>query len=135
PAAEDVLDALAHEPAQLVGVEPVLAGSPGPGRDVAEQRVHELADVRLDLAVGQVRADQANAAVDVVADAAGGDHATLVRVGGGDAADAEAVPPVDVRHGQAGVLDAGQEGDVGHLVGGLVLAELFDQPLAGEDPA
>ena len=55
------------------------------------------------------------------------------RIGGRHAADAEAVAPVDVGHGQAGHLDARQKGDVGHLFRRLVVADLLDQPLVGED--
>ena len=72
---------------------------------VAEQILDQRAQMRLDLAVEEVDAHQADAAVDVVADAAGRNDAAFVRIGGADAADAEAVAPVDVRHGQAG--DAG----------------------------
>ena len=41
---------------------------------------------------------------------------------------------MDVGHGQAGHLNAGEEGDVGHLLGGLVVADLLDQAVVGEDP-
>ena len=41
---------------------------------------------------------------------------------------------MDVGHGQAGHLNAGQKGDVGHLLRGLIAANLLDQPLVGKDP-
>ena len=85
--------------------------------------------------VHEVGAHQPHAAVDVVADAARRNHAPFGRIGGRHAADAEAVAPVDVGHGEAGHLDARQEGDVGHLLGGLIGANLLDQPLVGEDAA
>ena len=89
---------------------------------------------RLDLVQRQVRAHQPHAAIDVVADAAGRDHAPFGRIGRADAADAEAVAPMDVGHGEAGHLDARQKGHVGHLLRGLIVANLLDQPLVGEDP-
>ena len=83
--------------------------------------------MRLDFTIEEVRLHQADAAIDVVADAAGGNDAALVGIGGADAADAEAIAPVDVGHGQAGVLDAGQERDIGDLLGGLIVLELLQQ--------
>ena len=49
-------------------------------------------------------------------DPAGRDHPAGLDVGGGDAADREAVPPVHVRHGVGGADDAGQGGHVRHLL-------------------
>ena len=40
---------------------------------------------------------------------------------------------MNVRHGEAGMLDARQEGDVGDLLGRLIFTDLLDQLLAGED--
>ena len=80
--------------------------------------------------IEEVRPHEADAAVDVVADAAGRDDAALGRVGRRDAADAEAVAPVDVRHRQAGALDAGQHRDVRDLVGGLILADRCSSSLS-----
>ena len=72
------------------------------------------------------RPHQPHAAVDVEADAARRDH-TVGLVHGRDAADGEPVAPVDVRHGDAGVDDAGQRGDVGHLLQRLLVARLLEQ--------
>src|SRR5262249_9980333 len=91
------------------------------------------AEVRLDVAVEEVGADEADAAVDVVADAAGRDDAAFVRIGGADAADAEAVTPVDVRHGETRLLNARQKRDVGDLLGRLVRFDAFDELFVGED--
>src|SRR6185312_5897350 len=41
----------------------------------------------------------------------------------------------DVRHGEAGHLDARQRGHVRHLLGTLVLLDLLDQGVVGEDDA
>src|SRR5262249_33805313 len=76
---------------------------------------------------------QAHAAVDVVADTAGRNDTSLVRVSGADSADREPVAPVNVGHRQAGNLDAGEEGNVGDLVGGLVTLYLLDHLVAGID--
>ena len=95
----------------------------------------EFLDARLDVGGRQVRPDEADAAVDVVADAAGRDDAALRRVGGRHAADRKPVAPVDVGHGQAGPLDAGERGHVGHLLGGVVVADLLDQRGVGVDDA
>src|SRR5262249_26340927 len=103
------------------------------GRNLTKQFLDQGAQRALDVAIAEVRAHQPDAAVDVVTDSAGRNDAALVRVGGADAADAEAVAPVDVRHGQAGVLDTRQKCNVGHLVRRLVLANLLQQALVGED--
>ena len=81
----------------------------------------------------EVRPHQADAAIDVVADPAGRNHAPFGRIGRAHAADAEAVSPMDIGHGEAGHLDARQRGHVGHLLGRLVVANLLDQPFVGED--
>src|SRR5262249_32481886 len=47
--------------------------------------------------------------------------------------DAEAVAPVNVRHRQAGMLNARQEGDVGDLLGRLIGADQLDEFFTGED--
>src|SRR5262249_40912726 len=107
---------LREQPLQLLLVELVASRFADTGRHLAEQLFHERPQPRLDILVVEVRANEPNAAVDVVADAARRDDATLVRIGRTDAADAEAVAPVDVRHRQAGVLDPRQEGDIRDLV-------------------
>ena len=89
--------------------------------------------MRLHILVIEIGAHEPNAAVDVVAYSARRDHSAFIGIGGTHAADAEAIAPVDVGHGQAGVLDAGQKGDVGDLLRRLVLFELGHQRFAGED--
>ncbi len=59
----------------------------------------------------------------------------FVGIGRADAADAEAVAPVNVGHRQAGVLNAGQEGDVGDLLRRLVLLDQRHQLFVGVDQA
>ena len=127
--------AFGQQAAEFLAVEQIRAARAHAGRNAAEERVHQLADPRLTSATREIGAHQPHAAVDVVADAAGRDHAAFGRIGGRDAADAEAVAPVDVGHGQAGHLNARQKGHVGHLLGRLVGADLLDQPLVGEDAA
>src|SRR5262249_20217200 len=52
-----------------------------------------------------------------------------------DPADREAVAPVHVGHRDRGAHDPGQAGDVGDLLGGLVLPDRFHAPLVGVDDA
>ena len=87
------------------------------------------AEPRLNLLVHEVGAHQPDAAVDVVADAARRNDAAFGRIGGRNAADAEAVSPVDVGHGEAGHLNARQKRHVGHLLRRLIAANLLEQTL------
>jgi hypothetical protein len=91
------------------------AARPHPRGDGPEQRVHQLAQARADLILGQGRPDQPHAAVDVEADAPRRDDAG-VGPEGGHSADREAVAPVAVGHAEGGADDAGQAGDVGDLL-------------------
>ena len=91
--------------------------------------------MRLNVPIRKIGPDQPDAAVDVVTHPAGRNDPAFIRIGRADSADAEAVAPVDIRHGQAGVLNTGQKGDIGHLVGGLVLLELVEQALVGVNQA
>ena len=109
-----------------------LPPRPTPVGNVGEQFVDQRFQMRLHFGQLQIRAHHAHAAVDVVAHAAGRDHAPFVRIGRANAADAEAVAPVNIGHGQAGHLNAGQRGDVGHLLAGLVVADLLDQHVVGD---
>ena len=134
PAARDqIRRPFGQQTAQLLAAEQVRPARAHAGRNAAEEGVHQLVQPRLNVLVGEVGAHQPHAAVDVVADPARRNHAALGRIGGRHAADAEAVAPVDVGHGQAGHLDARQKGHVGHLFRRLVGANLLDQPLVGED--
>ena len=125
----------AHQLPQFFGAEPVLSAAADAGRHVAEEFLHERLELRLDVVVVQVRADQADTAIDVVADATRGDDAAFFGVGRTHAADREPVAPVDVGHGQTGDLDAGERGHVGHLFGGLIAADQVDQFPAGVNQA
>src|SRR6266511_2366035 len=82
------------------------------GGDRVEARAH-------DLFLEACRHD-ADAAVDVVADSARGDGAVL-RVDRRDAADREAVSPVDVRHREGEAEDAGEVRDVRDLLEGRIV--------------
>ncbi len=113
-------------------IAPRLAGA---GRNLPEKCFDQCAQVRLHLAIAEVGAHKAHAAVDVVADAARGDDAPFIWIGGANAADRKAVAPVDVRHRQAGMLNTRQESDVRDLLGRLVLLELCQERLAGENEA
>ena len=124
-----------HELDQLPTRELDPPAAPDAAGHLGEQLVDELFDTRLDIIEREVGADQAYAAVNIVTHTAGRDHAALVRVGRRHAADAEAVAPVNVRHGQRVPDDAGQRGDVGDLLGRLVLLDGIDQPLVGVNQA
>ena len=113
-------------------ITPALADA---GGDIAEELVDQRPDPILDVGPLKARAQESNAAIDVISDAARGDHAPFFRVGGGHAADAEAVAPVDVGHGQAGLLDSRQGCHVDDLLGPLVVLDLLDQLVVGEDDA
>ena len=78
---------------------------------------------------------QTHAAVDVISDTAGRDDAAFLGVSGSHAANTEAVTPVDIGHGQAGLLDAGQGRHIDNLLRPLVVLDLLDQPVIGEDDA
>src|SRR5581483_2832140 len=102
--------------------------------NLVEERVHQGAQVPAHVLLLEVGLDEPHAAVDVEAHAARGEHA-LVRVEGRDAADGEAVPPVDVGHRHAAAHDAGERRDVGHLLEGVVLLHVREERVAGEDAA
>ena len=114
------------EPLELALPEPQRAVRPGALRDAAHQLVHERLEPRPHVLEPEARAQQPHAAVDVVAHAAGRDHAVRL-VHGRDAADGEPVAPVDVRHRDARVHDAGQGGHVGDLLQSLLMAGLLEQ--------
>ena len=109
------------------GIAPVR---PDAGGDRLEERVGDALEVRRQLVRLEPGAQQPDAAVDVVADAARGDG-PLVGVDGRDAADREPVAPVDVGHRERMADDAGQMGDVRHLLQRGVVAQHGHQLLAG----
>src|SRR5260221_11670143 len=97
------------------------------GRDLPKKLFDQRPELHLHVAVEEVRAHEADGAVDVVADAPGRDYAAFLRIGGADTADANAVAPVNIRHCQAGELDTRQVRDVGDLVRRLVRLELLEK--------
>src|SRR5262249_11372019 len=66
-AADQVARALGHELPQLLLVELVAARAAGAGGDVAEEIIYQRADLRFDLAEGEIGSDQTYPAVDIVA--------------------------------------------------------------------
>ena len=111
---------------------PALADA---GGNITEELIDQRPDPILDVAPFEAGAQEPHAAVDVIADAAGRDDAAFLGVGGSHSADAKAVAPVDVGHGQAGLLNAGQGRHVGDLLGTLIVLDLLDQLVVGEDDA
>jgi len=103
---DDVRRAVFHQLHQLRFVEQVTAALAHPRGDVAEELIHQWPDSILGFAPLEIGPQQPDAAVDVVTAPSGRDDAPFLRVGGGDSTDAESVAPVDVGHGQAGLLDA-----------------------------
>jgi len=93
--------------------------------------VYERFLATAELPSGQRQGEQPDAAVDVVADPAGRDHA-VGQLRRGHGADGEAVALVDVRHRDRGLDDAGQGGDVLELCERVVAADRLEQPGVGE---
>ena len=124
-------EAFVHRPASAIfenlfkhgaGELEILAPGTHPRRDVVEQGIDQVIHAAGHLLPLQLGAEQAYAAIDVVADAAGRDDA-VYRVKGRHAADGEAVAPMDVGHGHGGPHDSRQGGDVGHLLEALILLD------------
>jgi hypothetical protein len=96
--------------------------------------MHEaLAPVAEELVIAERQREQPHAAVDVVADAAGGDH-PISGIRGRHATDGKAVPLMDVGHGKRGVDDAGQRGHVCQQLERAVLLDRSEQLGVGEHP-
>ena len=111
--------ALAHHFGHLLVVQLELAAAADTVGAVALQLRRQLVEVGSDLLAAEARAQQAHATVDVVADAAGGDDPVRC-LRGDDAADGEAVPLVDVGHGQSVADDARQRCAIDQLIETLV---------------
>ena len=86
----------------------------GADRYAPRELVHQRLAAATELVEGDGQRQQPHAAVDVVADPAGRNHA--VSDGGGGHSHRESVALVDVRHGQRRIDDAGQRGHVGQLL-------------------
>ena len=114
-----------------------MAGSdgslPDPAGDAAVEVGHDRVPVAVEVWFGQVGGDQAHPATDVEADPTRRDHAATFDGGGRHPADREPIAPVDVGHGEGGLDDARQVGDVRHLGRRLVLADHLHQGIGGED--
>ncbi len=133
PPADRPLDALHDRVIQLLGREPQLAPHAHAARDELEDALDQLPGLGLDLLVREVRAHQADAAVDVVSHAARGDYA-LVGVEGCDPTDGETVPLMAIRECDAVLLYPGKLGDVDPLVQGLLPLHHGEEGLVRIDP-
>jgi len=98
------------------GFEANGAGAAHARRDAGIQGFRQLPLHRDDVGAVQSRMQAAHSAGDVEADAARGNHAALIGIESGDAADRKAVSPVRIRHGIGGPDDAGEPGDVDRLL-------------------
>ena len=124
------LDENAVEPAS---VELELAVPSRARGDGARELVHERLDPVSELVRVERKREQSHAAVDVVADAAGGDHAVreLRRC---HASDREAVPLVDVGHRERRVDDPRERRDVLELLQRPVAADRVEEHVVREHP-
>jgi len=114
--------------------EPQRAGAAESRRDALVERVGELALHAAQLFGFEAGEKRAHAAGNVEADATRGDHAAVIGIERGDAADRKAVAPVRVGHRERRLDDARQRGDVGNLLGDLIVHRA-DQCLVGVDHA
>ena len=114
-------------------------GAPVPGTDagrhVPHDLVHQALEARPQLVCRDLGAEEPDAAVDVVADAPRAHDPALIRVERRDAADREAVTPVNVRHADGPANDARQARDVRHLPNRLVAPDVLHQPPVRVDEA
>src|SRR5207248_684634 len=118
---------------QLFPVKMVFARLADARGNTSKQFIDKLAEVGLDVAVEEIRAHETDATIDVVADATGRNDPAFLWIRGANTTDAETIAPMNIGHGQAGMLNARQESDVGDLLQSLVLAKLFHQPFAAEN--
>ena len=126
------LGALFDNLAKFAAGDPDKTLAADPGRHPLEQPVDQLVEVRLDLLIVQVGGHQPHAAVDVETDAARRDDPGL-GIHGRHAADGKTVAPMPVRHAVGVFDDAGQGGDVGHLVEDPFV-HLGEQVFRGNNP-
>jgi len=99
-----------------------IAGGPHTRGNAPVQGGGEILDAVPDVVERQLGRHQAAAAVDVVAHAAGRNDARL-QIESRHAADGKSVSPVNIRHGEREIDDAGQMGNVGHLPGAFVFGQ------------
>ncbi len=124
---------LFHQLDQLGLVEDIPPALADAGRNIVKELIDQRPDPVLDVIPRQVGTEQPDAAIDVVADAARRDDTPLLRVGRRHAANAKAIAPVNIGHGQACLLNARQGRHVDYLLGPLVLLDLLDERIVGKD--
>ena len=118
-------------PVDVVSREPYGTPLSDTGRNGFVQPCDEVFQDRADFVLDEVSTQQPDTAVDVEAHTAGRDDAVL-HAGRRDAADREAVAPVDVGHRHRGADYAREKRDVGDLLHRPIFLDLGHQPLAGE---
>jgi hypothetical protein len=112
------------------------SAGPGPSWHPSAQRSDQLADPWAPVPFPfQVRPDEPHTARDVESDAPRGNHTVVFGIHRRHAADREAIPPMDVRHGERSGHDAGERGHVRHLLDRAVLDGLRHEVLRGEHDA
>src|SRR5262249_36909578 len=107
---DDVARAFGQQMFKLLFVEMVLAGTADASGHSTEHLLNQRSQVWLGVLVKKMGANESPPKVYAITDPAGRNHAALIGIGGADPADAKPITPVDIGHGQAGVLDAGQKG-------------------------
>src|SRR5262249_27070704 len=101
----------------------------------AKKFLDQFAVYPLHILKPKVRANDAHAAVNVVAHAARRNHTPFARIRRCHAANREAITPMNVRHRQARLLNTRQRRYIRHLLGRLIASNLIDQVLIGVDYA
>ena len=130
-ALDDIAGAVAQQLLHFIVIELHPPAAPHAAGHCVEQRVDQLLHPLLCPLELDIGSDQSHAAVDVVSHTARADHTVGLRISCGDAADAEAVAPMNVRHRQRVAHDAGQHGDICDLVRRLVASDGVDQRVVG----
>ena len=103
------------------------------GGNIPEELSQQVPDAVLDVLPPKAGAQESHTAVNVVSHSAGGDN-TVIGIHGGHTADGEAVPPVDIRHGQGILHDPRQMSHIPHLFYARVSLDGGDELSAGVDP-
>jgi hypothetical protein len=124
--------AVAQHRVERAAAQRERAVAPGARGRAPRDLLHEPLLALPELTGEHRQGEQANAAVDVVADAAGGDDA-VGQLDRRDGADREAVAGMDVGHRQSGIDDPRQRRDVLQLHEAAVLADRLDQLRVGVD--
>ncbi len=114
--------------------EPQRAGAAHACRYARKQRVRQQSLHRLDLRAREPGQQRAHAAGNVETHAARRHDAALIGVEGGHPADRKAVSPMRIRHRKRCLDDARQRGDVGDLLGDLVVHSPDQRLVRIDDP-